>query len=112
MVGAVQPLSGARGRLLTERSLVVPARDCGRRRRLRRCGAAPMPSPLRSPSSLPSPLPTYAVLLAALAACAVPAPAARSAIDLFVLGIAQDGGVPQLGCDRPCCAAARAEGRA
>ena len=27
--------------------------------------------------------------------------------DLFVLGIAQDGGVPQLGCDAECCAAAR-----
>ncbi len=30
---------------------------------------------------------------------------------LVVLGIAQDGGHPQTGCLRPCCATARAEGR-
>jgi pyrroloquinoline quinone biosynthesis protein B len=73
-----------------------------------------MPSPL--PPPLRPPLPAHAVLLAALlaalGACALPAPAAPSAMELFVLGIAQDGGVPQLGCDRPCCAAMRAEGRA
>lgn len=31
--------------------------------------------------------------------------------ELFVLGIAQDGGVPHLGCERPCCALARESGR-
>jgi pyrroloquinoline quinone biosynthesis protein B len=50
-----------------------------------------------------------------LAGCAVaPAeasPAAPPVCELFVLGIAQDGGLPHLGCDRPCCATARATGR-
>lgn len=32
-------------------------------------------------------------------------------VELFVLGIAQDGGLPHLGCERPCCADARASGR-
>ncbi len=31
--------------------------------------------------------------------------------DVWVLGRAQDGGLPHLGCDRCCCAQARAEGR-
>lgn len=31
--------------------------------------------------------------------------------DLFVLGRAQDGGVPHLGCQKPCCAEARRSGR-
>ena len=52
-----------------------------------------------------------AVLLA-LAACGTatslpPAPG----VELFVLGVAQDGGLPHFGCDRPCCRAARATGR-
>lgn len=47
-----------------------------------------------------------------LAACAAaPAVAPPAAVELFVLGIAQDGGLPHLGCDRPCCATARATGR-
>jgi pyrroloquinoline quinone biosynthesis protein B len=47
-----------------------------------------------------------------LAACAAP-PAGEPAADveLFVLGTAQDGGLPHFGCERPCCAAARASGR-
>ncbi len=47
-----------------------------------------------------------------LAACATaPAPQA-SRYELFVLGRAQDGGLPHLGCDREaCCAAARRSGR-
>ena len=32
--------------------------------------------------------------------------------ELFVLGIAQDGGLPHFGCEKPCCVAARASGRA
>lgn len=32
-------------------------------------------------------------------------------MELFVLGIAQDGGIPHLGCDRACCDSARARGR-
>jgi pyrroloquinoline quinone biosynthesis protein B len=35
----------------------------------------------------------------------------RAGIDTWLLGRAQDGGVPHLGCDRACCAGARAEGR-
>jgi pyrroloquinoline quinone biosynthesis protein B len=45
------------------------------------------------------------------AACATPGPAPAGACELFVLGIAQDGGVPHFGCDKPCCAEARASGR-
>jgi len=47
-------------------------------------------------------------------ACAAPAPApgaaAAAGLELFVLGIAQDGGVPHLGCEQQCCAAARRSG--
>jgi pyrroloquinoline quinone biosynthesis protein B len=50
---------------------------------------------------------------AALAACRAPAPGSGSApLDrpyVLVLGTAQDGGLPQLGCDEACCAAARAD---
>ena len=48
-----------------------------------------------------------------LAACAAsPQPAAVSRYELIVLGIAQDGGVPHVGCERACCAEARRAGRA
>ncbi|MCA8950292.1 MAG: MBL fold metallo-hydrolase [Planctomycetes bacterium] len=52
-------------------------------------------------------------LLGVLAACAgVPAVArAKSGCELFVLGIAQDGGLPHFGCERPCCVEARRSGR-
>jgi len=40
-----------------------------------------------------------------------PAAASPPAVELFVLGIAQDGGLPHFGCERPCCATARATGR-
>ena len=36
---------------------------------------------------------------------------ARELLELFVLGIAQDGGVPHFGCNRECCERARREGR-
>jgi pyrroloquinoline quinone biosynthesis protein B len=54
-------------------------------------------------------------LLFGLGACqgpppAVP-PASPPAVELFVLGIAQDGGLPHFGCERPCCATARQTGR-
>jgi len=51
---------------------------------------------------------------ALLAACAANAPAPdvdRSPVELFVLGIAQDGGLPHFGCERECCMAARGNGR-
>jgi len=34
----------------------------------------------------------------------------RSGVELIVLGIAQDGGVPHLGCQKPCCVSARRDG--
>lgn len=37
--------------------------------------------------------------------------AATADVELFVLGVAQDGGLPHLGCDRACCKDARATGR-
>lgn len=44
------------------------------------------------------------------ASCAAPPPA-RADVELFVLGIAQDGGLPHFGCEKPCCATARGSGR-
>jgi pyrroloquinoline quinone biosynthesis protein B len=68
--------------------------------------------------NLPRPTPARVVALFALllAACQAPevsgeAPASGSRFELFVLGVAQDGGLPHLGCERRCCATARAEGR-
>jgi pyrroloquinoline quinone biosynthesis protein B len=51
-----------------------------------------------------------------LAGCAAPSPADEPAttghrFELVVLGIAQDGGLPHLGCQRPCCDEARRSGR-
>lgn len=40
-----------------------------------------------------------------------PEPIAPVDVELIVLGIAQDGGLPHLGCERDCCRAARASGR-
>ncbi|MBK8974767.1 MAG: MBL fold metallo-hydrolase [Planctomycetes bacterium] len=57
-----------------------------------------------------------AVLLLA-AACAAPhrseppAAPATARFELIVLGRAQDGGLPHVGCERPCCADARRTGR-
>lgn len=51
------------------------------------------------------------LVLALLASCAAPAPEEDAGrFELFVLGIAQDGGVPHVGCVNACCRAARAEG--
>ena len=55
-----------------------------------------------------------AAWFAAVSACATPSSAREggpAAIELFVLGVAQDGGVPHFGCSRPCCKRARREGR-
>ncbi|MEC7583178.1 MAG: MBL fold metallo-hydrolase [Planctomycetota bacterium] len=54
------------------------------------------------------------VLLPALVGCSgAPAPAEpASSLELFVLGTAQDGGLPHFGCNRACCETARASGRA
>jgi pyrroloquinoline quinone biosynthesis protein B len=51
--------------------------------------------------------------LALLTGCAAaPIPVAPpAAVELFVLGIAQDGGLPHFGCEQPCCVQARASGR-
>ncbi|MEO0478835.1 MAG: MBL fold metallo-hydrolase [Planctomycetota bacterium] len=38
-------------------------------------------------------------------------PRASASVEVFVLGIAQDGGLPHLGCRRACCREARASGR-
>lgn len=32
-------------------------------------------------------------------------------VELFVLGVAQDGGMPQFGCEKPCCVESRRTGR-
>ena len=41
-----------------------------------------------------------------------PVPEAEGRYELFVLGIAQDGGLPHVGCERACCQRARKEGTA
>lgn len=47
-----------------------------------------------------------------LAACSTaPGAARRAGFEVVVLGVAQDGGLPHFGCNRPCCASARATGR-
>lgn len=51
-------------------------------------------------------------LVGVLGACASsPAPEDGGRFELFVLGVAQDGGLPHVGCVRACCEQARAEGR-
>ena len=59
-------------------------------------------------------------LLIGLAACHSASPASGdrprtlsepAPVELFVLGIAQDGGLPHLGCERQCCEQARRSGR-
>ncbi len=56
---------------------------------------------------------TRALPLALLAACSAPPEPGSSGWRLVVLGIAQDGGMPHLGCVRPPCSDARAgRGRA
>lgn len=39
------------------------------------------------------------------------APAGSSPFELVVLGVAQDGGLPHVGCQKPCCIEARRAGR-
>jgi pyrroloquinoline quinone biosynthesis protein B len=50
-------------------------------------------------------------LLSVVSACATSPAPTPPACELFVLGIAQDGGLPHFGCERPCCESARASGR-
>jgi pyrroloquinoline quinone biosynthesis protein B len=52
---------------------------------------------------------TLAALVLALAGCAAPR-AAPAAPYLVVLGTAQDGGLPQIGCEEEICARARVDG--
>lgn len=71
---------------------------------------------MRAPSPATSLLASLGLALAA-GACAAPRPAADrppqgSRFELFVLGVAQDGGLPHLGCERACCVEARRQGRA
>ena len=42
---------------------------------------------------------------------AIPDDDVRPRFELVVLGRAQDGGLPHVGCTRPCCVEARASGR-
>jgi pyrroloquinoline quinone biosynthesis protein B len=55
------------------------------------------------------------VLAVAAAGCVAPGSSrdvtTAPRCELFVLGIAQDGGLPHFGCELPCCTAARASGR-
>ncbi|MEO6596452.1 MAG: MBL fold metallo-hydrolase [Planctomycetota bacterium] len=52
------------------------------------------------------------VLCCATLSCSAPGVrSAPSRFELFVLGTAQDGGLPHFGCERPCCANARRDGR-
>jgi pyrroloquinoline quinone biosynthesis protein B len=54
----------------------------------------------------------FALLVGGQTGCTVaPAAVPTAGLELFVLGVAQDGGMPQVGCERECCAAARAAGR-
>ena len=50
-------------------------------------------------------------LLAVLAGACANGSEVAAPVELFVLGVAQDGGLPHLGCEAPCCADARATGR-
>lgn len=50
-------------------------------------------------------------LLGACAAVPSAPPESPPPVELFVLGIAQDGGLPHFGCEQPCCVAARGTGR-
>lgn len=57
-----------------------------------------------------------ALVVAVAMGCACAAPSrgndtSSPAVELFVLGIAQDGGVPHFGCSRECCERARRERR-
>ena len=49
------------------------------------------------------------LLLLVLAGCSTRPPTNR--FDLYVLGRAQDGGLPHVGCEKACCREARASGR-
>jgi pyrroloquinoline quinone biosynthesis protein B len=54
---------------------------------------------------------TWLVLAFAGCATAPTVPEPVPDVELFVLGVAQDGGLPHLGCDRACCTEARRTGR-
>jgi pyrroloquinoline quinone biosynthesis protein B len=52
----------------------------------------------------------YGVLLVCgPAGCSAPTPSTGTEPYALVLGTAQDGGLPQIGCERDCCTAARAD---
>ncbi|HET9481838.1 MAG TPA: MBL fold metallo-hydrolase [Candidatus Polarisedimenticolia bacterium] len=58
-----------------------------------------------APAGLPASVPAIAALAAILLAAAPVDPKPR--VTAIVLGVAQDGGLPHLGCVRDCCRAAR-----
>ena len=54
---------------------------------------------------------TILLLLLLMAACQAPmARAERNRFEVLVLGVAQDGGLPHVGCNKECCERARREG--
>jgi pyrroloquinoline quinone biosynthesis protein B len=55
---------------------------------------------------------TAAALLILFSSCVAPeAPVLAARFETIVLGIAQDGGLPHVGCSKPCCVDARRTGR-
>jgi len=55
---------------------------------------------------------TTLILLAIFFSCqTVRSTTGQARYELFVLGAAQDGGLPHFGCDKACCTSARATGR-
>jgi len=52
-----------------------------------------------------------ASLVACAAGCAAESSPQAPRYEAIVLGVAQDGGLPHLGCTKPCCATARRDGR-
>lgn len=54
----------------------------------------------------------FALCSLILTSCLATSPSeAPARYELFVLGVAQDGGLPHLGCNKSCCTVARATGR-
>lgn len=56
-------------------------------------------------------IPVWCLLWIAAACTTVDAPSTQDRFEILVLGIAQDGGLPHVGCSKPCCRTARQTGR-
>src|SRR5690606_25222959 len=74
-------------------------------------GSRPRRAPGRLPAAALCAAVWIAVMLGGACAHAPAVPEPRTGPRLFVLGRAQDGGLPHVGCDAPCCAEARRTGR-